>query len=200
MPIVKQRQYRAMQILAPTEEKKLDSNYYVEGYAANYERYVLYEFGDGPIYEQFRREDFTNTDMSDVIMQYDHSGRVLARQSNNTLKVQVDDTGLFIAADLSKTDAARSLYTDISERMVTRMSWCFFPESVDYDPEQRLITYNGIRKIYDVSAVSIPANDTTSISARSMAEEQMNRIREIIRLNTKKRLELKIKLALRFCS
>lgn len=42
--------------------------------------------------------------MSDVILQYDHNGRVFARTTNNTLVVEADDTGLFMAADLSKTE------------------------------------------------------------------------------------------------
>ena len=51
--------------------------------------------------------------MSDVIMQYDHTGRVFARQSNKTLILEPDAKGLFVAADLSKTDLARGLYQDI---------------------------------------------------------------------------------------
>ena len=70
-----------MPVLTQQEQnkKRINSDFYVEGFAANYERYILFDFDDGPIYEQFQKENFRNTDMSDVIMQYDHSGRVLAR-------------------------------------------------------------------------------------------------------------------------
>lgn len=71
---------------AQTEQtkKRLDSNYYVEGYAARYEPYALWEDEDGPIYEEFVRGCFDGCDMSDVIMQFDHEGKVLARQRNKT--------------------------------------------------------------------------------------------------------------------
>lgn len=187
-----------MPVLTQQEQnkKRINSDFYVEGFAANYERYILFDFDDGPIYEQFHKENFRNTDMSDVIMQYDHSGRVMARMSNKTLIVEVSDSGLFVAADLSKTDASRGLYSDISTGMVTKMSWAFLPGEVDYDPEQRLITYKNIRKIYDVSAVSLPANDTTSIGTRSFITAQMEFVRAKVREAAKKRLALKLMLAL----
>jgi phage head maturation protease len=61
--------------------------------------------------------------MSDVIMQYDHAGRVFARQSNKTLILVPDHKGLLVAADLGKTDLARGLYQDIDAGMITKMSW-----------------------------------------------------------------------------
>ena len=49
-------------------------------------------------------------DMSDVIMQYNNEGKVLARQSNKTLGIEADKSGLFTFADLSKSRAAQDLY------------------------------------------------------------------------------------------
>ena len=82
-----------------TTSKRFDSECYVEGYATGFEAYPLYECGGVTIYERFERGCFDGCDMSDIIMQYDHEGRVYARNSNNTLAVDVDDNGLFIAAD-----------------------------------------------------------------------------------------------------
>lgn len=187
----------SLQTFPEKRDKLIDSNYYVEGYAMNFERYKLFDDWDGnPVYEQFRKEDFDGCDMSDVIMQYDHAGRVLARQSNGSLKLQLDGKGLFIGADLSRTDAAKQLYGEIAEGMVTKMSWCFIPSEVEYDPKERLITYKSIKKIYDVSAVSLPANDTTSISARSLVEKEMEKVRAAIREAAKRKLRLKLMLEL----
>ena len=97
-----ERQIRTVQLLnAEPESKRIDSSYYVEGYAARYEPYVLYDLDDGPIYERFEPGCFDNCDMSDIIFQLNHQGTVMARQSNGTRIVEADGNGLFTAADLS---------------------------------------------------------------------------------------------------
>lgn len=176
MPILKDRQYRVLNFTtSPKKEKKnrFNSDCYVEGYATTYEPYVLFDFGDKPIYEEFLPECFRDCDMSDVIFQFDHAGKVYARITNNTLLVEPDTIGLFTCADLSKTSAARSMYEDIDSGLVTKMSWGFMP---DYDTleiveseDRYTIRHHHIKKIYDVSAVSIPANNNTDIQARNFA-------------------------------
>jgi HK97 family phage prohead protease len=164
-------QVRTMPVFAPAAEtKRLDSNFYVEGYAARFEPYVLFEDEDGPIYERFERGCFDNCDMSDIIFQFNHQGTVMARQSNDSLIVEVDDTGLFTAADLSRTEAARRLYEEISAGMITKMSWGFFLGDYEFDRESRTIVHKTVKKIFDVSAVSIPANNNTEINARGWVD------------------------------
>jgi HK97 family phage prohead protease len=108
--------------------------------------------------------------MSDIIFQFNHQGTVMARQSNGSLIVEVDDGGLFTAADLSRTEAARRLYEEISAGMITKMSWGFYPGTYYYDKESRTIIHRTVKKIFDVSAVSIPANNNTEINARSWVD------------------------------
>ena len=128
----------------------------------------MYEDYDGTkYYEEIDRHALDNADMSDVIMQYDHSGRVYARQSNDTLKLEMDDNGLKVTADLSKTELARGLYEDIAAGMITKMSWAFVVTKDAYDQKTRTRTILEVKKVYDVSAVSIPANDDTNIAARN---------------------------------
>ena len=166
-----ERQVRALQVFAPAPEtKRLDSNYYVEGYAARYEPYILYELPDGPVYERFERGCFDGCDMSDVIFQLNHQGTVFARQSNNSLIVEPDEIGLFTAADLGRTTGARNLYEEISTGMITKMSWGFIVGEYHYDQDTRTIVHTKVKKIFDVSAVSIPANNNTEINARSWAD------------------------------
>ena len=165
-----ERQFRALQVFSPATTKRIDSNYYVEGYAARYEPYVLWEDEDGPIYERFERGCFDGCDMSDIIFQMNHQGTVMARQSNGSLIVEADDNGLFTAADLGRTEAARNLYEEISTGMITKMSWGFILGDYEYDRESRTIIHRSIKKIFDVSAVSIPANQNTEINARGWAD------------------------------
>lgn len=151
-----------------------------EEYATTFNApYLLYEFEDGTkIYERIDAHALDSADMSDVIMQYDHEGRVFARQSNNTLILEPDVKGLFVAADLSRTDLARGLYQDISAGMITKMSWAFTVAEESYDRETHTRTILKIKKVYDVSAVSIPANNDTEISARAFASRSYERERQ----------------------
>lgn len=153
--------------MEPKQEKRIDSEYYIEGYAATWEPYKLYEFDGVEYYERILPEAFDGADMSDIIMQYNHEGKVLARISNKTLIVDRDNHGLLIYADLGKSQAARELYGEIDSGLITKMSWAFTVAEDSYDRETRTRTISKVKKVYDVSAVSIPANDGTEISARS---------------------------------
>ena len=194
-------QERSVLLLPVTEgAKRFDTEKYVEGYAANYERYLLWECDGRKTYERFERGCFDKTDMSDVIMQFDHEGRVFARITNGTLLVEADNKGQFMAADLDKTELARGLYEDIDAKMITRMSWRFKVGKyhVEYDETtgERTIVHTEIPKIYDVSAVSIPANDTTEINARDFVHGVMDEIArsEAELEERRRRLRLKIRL------
>lgn len=166
----KEREYRAvvLPLRLPESEKRIDSDYYVEGFATTFNKpYLLYEWDGVKYYEEIDRNALDDADLSDVIMQYDHHGKVLARISNGTLGLETNDKGLFIYADLSKSQAAKELYEEIRNGLITKMSWAFTVAEDRYDRETRTRTILKIKKVYDVSAVSIPANGDTDISARS---------------------------------
>lgn len=182
-----ERQYRSL--LAPLSpvptgaEKRFDSDYYVEGYASTFDDpYMLYKWDDVEYWEVIDPDAFRDCDMGDVIFQYDHNGRVFARQSNDTLVVEPQLHGLFIAADLGSTSSSRGMYEDISAGLVTRMSWAFMPDWDEvedvYDEEERKLTsvIHKVDRIYDVSAVSLPADPNTEISARSHFDGAIERI------------------------
>lgn len=169
MPIVSTREYRsAAPFATQAQTKRFDTDYYAEGYATTFGApYELYEFEGNKYFEIIDRSALEGADVSDVIMQYDHSGRVRARNSNGTLGIEPDNHGLFVFADLSKTGASRELYEDISSGLITKMSWAFTVADDEYDKRERTRTIKRIKKVYDVSAVSCPANPGTDISARS---------------------------------
>lgn len=137
MPIKPEREYRnGVQLRAASSD-----SFIVEGYAATFnDPYVMAEC-DGIAYKEcIAPNAFDGADMSDVIMQYDHCGRVYARRSNGTLTLSTDAHGLFVRADLSKTDAARKLYEDIASGMITKMSFSFAIAERTYDSEKHLST------------------------------------------------------------
>ena len=173
MPAKENREYRNLTVEARAVEDQGDERRIVTGYASTFdEPYVLYD-GDGWKYlEVVDRGAFDDTDMSDVIMQYDHRGRVFARTRNNTLTVTPDDKGLFIEADLGGTEIGRELYEEIRGGYTDRMSFGFtvngeYEESRKTDEGVRIYIRHitSVQKLYDVSAVSLPANDGTSIEA-----------------------------------
>ena len=189
------REYRAMTMECRKGE---EDRMIVEGYACTFgQPYDLYSV-DYKITEQVDARAFDGCDMSDVIMQYDHEGRVFARNRNNTLSLMVDSVGLKITAELGGTDIGRQLYQEIKGGYTDKMSFAF---TVAEDKRETLRdhetgkvtvvrTITKIKKLYDVSAVSIPANGMTSISARRFADgvieqikaerlERANKIRKI---------------------
>jgi HK97 family phage prohead protease len=186
------REYRSLALLQPTTTQRIESDHYVEGYATTFEPYELYEYDGVKYYEQIDRRALDGADVSDVIMQYDHQGKVLARQSNKTLILEADNNGLLICADLSKSEAAREMYNEINTGLVTRMSWAFVVLEDSYDRETRTRKILKIKKVYDVSAVSIPANNDTQISARSYFDGVIEAEKRESLERKRKQLKLKI--------
>lgn len=183
-----ERQYRmlaaALAPVARTDDegakRRFDTDYYVEGYASTFnDPYPIYRDCAGNEYfEVISPDAFGDADMSDVIMQYDHEGRVYARNSNGTLVVEPDEHGLFVAADLSRSQAARELYEEISAGLITRMSWAFIVAADEFDRETRTTTITRVKKVFDVSAVSLPADPNTEISARSLLNGEIELTRK----------------------
>ena len=199
MPVKADREYRT--ILTPMEIRKAeDGGMTVEGYATTFNQpYVLWQDREAVVREQVDPHAFDECDMSDVIMQYDHEGRVFARISNGTLQLASDEHGLKIVANLGGTTLGRQLYEEIEGGYTNKMSFGFTvtgdrKENTEKDGRVEILrTITKIGKLYDVSAVSLPANDATEISARSIgdglitealeevqaARERANRIEEI---------------------
>lgn len=148
----------------------------VEGVACVFnQETVLYK---GKYYEDRELVDagaFAECDMSDVIFNYNHCGRVYARTRNNSLELTIKEDGLHARAILMNEDEGhQQLYRDIQSGLVDKMSFAFHVAESEWsaveegDGEYTIYTrkITKIDKLYDVSAVDIPAYDTTSISAR----------------------------------
>lgn len=194
---MKDREYRMMTPLIVPAEKRIDTDCYVEGYATTFDiPYLMYEIDGIQYFEMIDRNALTGADMKDVILQYDHEGRVYARQSNKTLFLEPNNNGLLIYADLSKTSNARNLYEDISQGMINKMSWAFTVADEEYNRDTRTRIIKRIKKVYDVSAVSIPANNDTVINARSYFDGVIEKEKQELLERRKKQLKLKLKLEL----
>jgi HK97 family phage prohead protease len=165
-------QYRNLKL----DVRESDEGMIVEGYATTFNQpYQLYADNSMVINEQVDARAFDGAQLSDVIFQYNHEGRVFARTRNNTLEITPDEKGLFIRADLSGTEEGRKLYEEIKGGYTDRMSFGFTvaedrTDKTGEDPRTYLRTITKVGRLFDVSAVSIPANDFTEISARSYVD------------------------------
>lgn len=184
------REYRALTMNAIN-----DDEFIVEGYATTFEEpYHLYSYEDEngkevEVKEMVDKNAFANCDMTDVIFQYDHEGRVYARLSNNTMGLETDEHGLKTRAYLGGTQIGRNLYEEIKGGYTNKMSFGFIVNKAKMVRNSeggytRII--QEIKKLFDVSAVSYPQNEFTEISARKHCEGEIA-MYETERLEAEKR-------------
>lgn len=193
------RTYRNVQKIEARADQ--DGAKVVEGYATVFSTpYELWSMDGYTVFEQIDPAAFDECDMSDVIMQYNHEGRVFARTSNKTLEVKTDDTGLYTRADLGGTELGSQVYEEIAGGYTDKMSFGFkvnedkreITEDKETGQVTVLRTITKIGKLYDVSAVSLPANDATSISARSYGEGVIAELIEEVEKREKLKRQIKI--------
>lgn len=187
------REYRSLQDFSLVPREEGSEEYRVKGTAVVFNTpTVLYECDGVKYCEIIDRHAFDGCDLSDVIFNYNHGGKVVARLRNKTLALHVTERGLEVEADLSGTQAGRELYEEIDGGYIDKMSFSFSVREAKYDSVTHTRTITKVKKLYDVSAVDIPAYEETSISARSFftvehgkelaALEQARRRKKIIAL------------------
>lgn len=142
---------------------------HIEGYAA-----VFNSFADigGMFREQIAPGAFRKTlaDKADVRLLINHEGLPLARTKSSTLELREDDQGLLINADLDSNDPDVSrLVPKLRRGDVNQMSFAFSPMKQEWDindePPIRTIKE---AKLFDVSVVTFPAYDQTSVALRHL--------------------------------
>lgn len=166
--ITKDRNYRSFEI-----RNLQDNEGVVEGYAATFEdETVLYSINGTDYKEVIDRKAFDNTEMQDVVMNFNHGGKPVARTKNSTLELRIDEIGLYVRADLTKSEEARRLHEEIKAGLIDKMSFAFVVSADEYNRDTHTRRITGIKRLYDVSAVDFPAYESTSINARSFFEAE----------------------------
>ena len=197
-----EREYRNM-----TYEVREDGDkpsFLVEGYASTFEPYKLLEIDGEDYNERIAPEAFDEADLTDVVYRIDHEGKVYARSSAGTIKLDIDDYGLHQVTDLSKTRAAKEHFEEIAAGNYPQMSFAFTVKEDHYDAETRTRIIDRIDKVFDISAVSFPANPTTElhvrnyfdgvIEAEKAAKAERLKAEEARRSDLERRAELKQKI------
>ena len=196
------REYRNMTF--EVREDGAEPSFLVEGYASTFEPYKLIEIDGEDYNERIEPTAFDEADMSDVVYRIDHEGKVYARSSAGTIKLDVDEHGLHQVTDLSKTEAGRSHFEEIQAGNYPQMSFAFTVGEDHYDADTRTRVIDRIEQVFDISAVSFPANPTTELHVRDYfngviemekaAEAERQKAEEERRSDLAKREELAKKL------
>lgn len=180
MPLKNDREYRSFgfDLVKRAKDDGDDKpSFLVEGYASTFEEYTLGKDDTAVYNERIEPTAFDGTDMSDVVFLLDHAGRVYARTKNDTVKLSIDDKGLFTRTDLSRTSKSREVFEDIEAGNYSQMSFAFTVDDQEVkesgENEDGLPIYTRVikhfKKLYDISAVGFPANPTTDIGVATRA-------------------------------
>ena len=148
--------------------ERQDNNRQVEGYAV-----VFNSTTDlGWFTEEIDEHAFDNTDMSNVYLLGNHDENiVLAGTSNNTLKLDINEKGLYQTADVIDTSVGEDCLKLVKNGLINKQSFAFTiaedgEEWVMRDGKEHRII-RSINKLFDVSLVTYPAYSDTSAFSRS---------------------------------
>lgn len=148
---------------------------------------VLYVIDGKEYREVVASGAFDGADISDVVFNVDHTGKPAAKTKNGTLKLDVRSDALHIEADLSKNNTGRELHEDIKAGFFDKMSYAYTVEADTYNRDTRTRTINKIKRLYDVSAVTFPAYNQTSLQARSFFEVEAEKEQKAMEIAEKRR-------------
>lgn len=131
--------------------------------------------------ETIEKGALDGTDLRDVRFLVNHNTDMipLARSRNNnegsTMQMVVDDEGMSIRVDLDTENnaEAKALYSAVSRGDISGMSFMFTVDSDKWDDiesEHPSRTIRKIGRVLEVSAVTFPAYEATSITARGLSD------------------------------
>jgi HK97 family phage prohead protease len=148
-----------------------EERFRLHGHASIVER--AYEMWDmfGPYTEIVARGAFDDTLAAnpDVAFLVNHRGVTMARTTNGTLELSVDELGLASLAHLNpKRQDVQDLIHAIDDRNITEMSFAFMIDDGGWSDDFETFTIHRVNiDRGDVSAVNYGANPYTSIAARA---------------------------------
>jgi HK97 family phage prohead protease len=157
--------------IAEIRAESLNDALILEGRAIVFDQETEINDPVGSYREIIKSGALNEADLSDVRLLFNHDlNRVPLARTPKTMTLRVDSVGMTIRATLPKTESAREIYEAVKRRDLTGMSFAFKVAEDSYDERTdedgfRVITrtITKIKKIYDVSAVSFPANPATDI-------------------------------------
>ena len=156
------REIRAMETIKAVDDEQM----IVEGYSLRFDK-LSNDLGG--FIETISPEALKETDLSDVRCLIDHdSSKVLGRTTSETLELTVDDEGLYFRCQLPNTSYAKDLYENIRLGNINQCSFGFILDEDGDSFEKRddglfKRTLRKIKSLFDVSIVTYPAYNDTSV-------------------------------------
>lgn len=153
-----------------------DGNLYLEGYFAVFgAQYWLWDEG----YETIEQGAFDGQTETDVRALINHDTTyVLGRTTAGTLILKQDEKGLLGRVTINPKDQdAVNLYERVKRGDVTQCSFGFdvLDQIVEYTDEGPTVWRIKKVKLYEVSIVTFPAYEETSVQARKAEAEEIKR-------------------------
>ena len=150
----------------------------IVGYAAKFERWS--EPIMGWFKEQIARDAFSECDVTDVIMCFNHNiDSILARTTSGTLTLSTDDEGLRFEFEAPATTMGNDMLELVRRGDISKCSFKFTVEEDEWryaDKENKLEyderTIRKIGNLYDVSLVVYPAYSDTEAGVRHLEERK----------------------------
>ena len=108
----------------------------------------------------------------DVVLDFDHqTAYILGRQSNGTLDITSDESGVHFRARPPKTTWVSDLLVSMRDGFINQCSFMFKPVDDDWAVEDgEVVRHVKDALVMALSVVSMPAYPQTSAQARSIAE------------------------------
>jgi len=109
----------------------------------------------------------------DVRALFNHdANHVLGRTTSGTLVLAEDERGLRYTVTLPDTQAGRDLWVSVQRGDVSQSSFAFAVDAEEWRDQRSDMPLRVVKDVhlFDVSAVTYPAYDETSVAARSMAK------------------------------
>jgi len=151
-----------------------DDSLVIEGYAANFEQRTDL----GYFKEEIARGAFDDVMEDDVRLLLNHEGAPMARTTNGTLELSIDETGLKYRAALADTQDGRDLYKLIKRGDITQSSFAFTIAEQEWSEDHSVRKVLKMARLLDVSPVTYPAYPTTTVAARQMAMQKSEPVEE----------------------
>lgn len=162
-----------------------DSPRVISGYAAVFGQWAemgrWYRFR-----EQIAPGAFEGCDFQKCVACFNHNtDNILARYSSGTLKLSTDEVGLRFEFEVPNTTVGNDMYELVKRGDISQCSFAFVVEEETWNYREdedtlddRVITK--ISQLWDVSLVTYPAYEGTSVDARSAEDSLFKRKQEYL--------------------
>ena len=145
----------------------------LEGYALVFDSPTLIGDEERGYYEVIDKQALEGADIKDVPFKVNHNdiNLILARTRNNSLQLNIDDKGLFFRAKLQNDVQSHcEIYNMVKTGLLDKMSFAFTVKEQEIERSGKVPTriIKKIDKLFDISVVTVPAYDATSVQARSI--------------------------------